>query len=291
MLSPEIQKQVQPADTLKQPGVIGAQQAMLDDSLLAERGPLPWVPDLVGNQWQDENGIVVVGSAYAGFIREFSTRATAMPLNQYLAAVSVQDFQNLFLRYVVRSDPSYYTPIQNLCSDLGSASPLSLVDLCRVSLVERGFGVDIRADGSSNITKKAPTVFEKYVESHQAAEWLWRRFAEGQAKCVLALGSTAEHGLLRMFSHRGMTITQDEEPYFVPPIAQGAWANEYADPKRNLRYWLTHETWWTIRGQINGVERVWYVLPTYHPSIHRTYDVDYKKTKIVLKMMQASVRQ
>ncbi len=288
LLSSEVQKQIQPLDALKQPGIVGAQQAMLADDVLAERGALPWVPDLVGGEWKNESGVVLVGSAYAGFIQEYSTRSSAMPLNQYLAAASVQDFQNLFLRYVVRGDPGYYTPIQNLCSSLGSASRLSLVDLCRVSLVERGTGSEKRADNSNGIAVKAPAVFEQYAESQQAAEWLWRRFIEGQARCVLALGTTAEHGLLRLFSHRGMTITQDEEPYLVPPIARGAWVNEYADPSRKLSYWLNRETWWTVRGQVNDVERVWHILPVYHPARHRNFDANYERTKNVLKLMQAS---
>jgi hypothetical protein len=289
LLSSDLQQQVQPIDTIKLPGIIGAQQAMLDSNLLAERGPLPWVPDLVGNEWQNQNGIVIIGSAYAGFVREYSTRSATMPLSQYLAASSVKDFQNLFLRYVVRGDPGYYTPIQNLCSDLGNASRLSLVDLCRVSLVERGVGVQKRSDGSSGIVTKAPAVFEKYVENKQASEWLWRRFVDGQAKCVLALGSIAEHGLLRLFSRHGMTIMQDGEPFDVSPIAMGGWANEYADPSRKLSYWLNHETWWTVRGYVDEIERIWYVMPVYHPARHANYDVGYKRTKTVLKLMQASI--
>jgi hypothetical protein len=250
------------------------------------RGPLPWVPDLVGQDWRDESGVVVVGYAYAGFIREYSTRSATIPLDQYLAASSVKDFQNLFLRYVVREDPSYYTPLQNLCSTLGSASRISLMDLCRVSLVKRGLGGAQRSDSSSGIVKEDPAIFEKYTESVQPAEWLWQRLVGGQAICVLALGFATEHGLLRLFARRGMSITQNEVPFSVSPIAHGAWANEYADPSRKLGYWLTHETWWTIRGQVNGIDRMWQVLPVYHPARSESYDRDYQRTKKVFKLMQ-----
>lgn len=291
LLSPELQQQIQPVVSLEKPGVVGPQQAMLDSTLLGERGPLPWVPDLVGKESQSETGIIIVGSAYAGFINEYSTRSATMPLNQYLAASSVQEFQRLFLRFVVQVDPSYYVPLQTLCSDLSSASRLSLVDLCRVSLVKRGEGVSRRSDSSRNIFKEDPPIFEKYVENEQAAEWLWHRFVDGQAKCVLALGSTAEHGLLRLFTNHGMAVTEGETLFHPKPFFQGAWATRYADAKRNLHYWLDHETWWTVQGQVNGVGRTWYVLPVYHPAMYQKpkNDPDYKMTKTVLKIMQASI--
>jgi hypothetical protein len=289
-LSPEVQHEVHPIDSLMQPGVIGAQQAMLDGDILAKRGPLPWVPDLVGQDWQNESGIVIVGSAYAGFIREYSTRVDTMPLNQYLAATSVKDFQELFLRYVVREDHRYYVPIQNLCSDLCCASRLSLLDLCRASLVKRGLRDGKHFDSSSSrIFKEDPAVFAKYVEAEQSAEWLWRRFVEGQAKCVLALGFTSEHGLLRLFAQRGMTVTQGKFSFCVKPCAKGAWANKYANSGRTLGFWLRNKTWWNVRGQVNGVKRVWYVLPIYHPAQHGNYDPQYRQTKLVLKLMLASI--
>jgi hypothetical protein len=285
LLSPEVQQQIQPWETLEQRDAIGAQQAMIDIKLLLERGPLPWVPDLVGKKCKDESGVVIVGHAYAGFIDEYSTREKKMPLRQYLVASSVQDFQEKFLKHVVRGDRHYYGPIQNLCSDLGSASRLCLMDLCRASFVKRGRGVPNRGDRSdSSIAKEDTESFERYVESPQAREWLWRRFASGQAKCVLALGTIAEHGLLRLFAARGMTIT----PFFdSSPSEQGAWVNAYAS--RKLSYWLKNKTWLTIRGQVDGIDRVWYVLPVYHPAAHENYDRDYKKTKPVLKQMLDSI--
>ncbi len=289
--SPEIQKQVQPTSELELPGAIGAQQAMLDSNLLAARGPLPWVPDLVGKESQSEAGIIIVGSAYAGFIGESSTRIAKMPLKQYFDASSVQEFQRSFLKYVVLDDSNYYTPISNLCSELGNASRILLMDLCRVSLVKRDTDDGKRRDENRNVFKEEPSVFEKYVENEQAAEWLWRRFVDGQAKCVLALGSTAEHGLLRLFIHHKMTITQGKNSFCLKHFAQqGAWATQYADPKRNLKYWLNDKTWWTVRGQVNGVERIWYVLPVYHPARHRQlrHDPGYERTKLMLRLMQES---
>jgi hypothetical protein len=86
-----------------------------------------------------------------------------------------------------------------------------------------------------------------------------------------------------------MTITQGGEPFLVPPIAQGIWANEYADPNRQLGFWRKHETWCTVRGQIDGTERVWRILPVCHLSRHQNYDVGYQRTKEVLKQMRTTM--
>lgn len=286
--SPDLQEQIQTLESLSLPGVIGAQQAMVHPKYARKRS-LPWVPDLVGTRWKVAEGAVIVGSAYAGFIKEYSTRSAAMPLDQYLAAASVGDFQRLFLRYVVRQDPSYYTPIRNLCSMLDDASQISMVDLCRVSLVKRGSGDDLRTDSSLGIVRDGAAIFEKYVEATKASEWLWRRFVTSQARCVVALGTTAEHGLLRLFSRHGMRISHAGKPFSIAPIINGAWANEYADPSKTLNYWIKNQTWWTVTGIIETVPRIWHILPVYHPARHATYDPNYQRTKEVLALSRSAL--
>ena len=66
--SPSHQMEIQHPNELQVPGSIGAQQAMIGQK------PLPWVPDIVGKEWQSPQSIFVVGSAYAGFVkRVFNT--------------------------------------------------------------------------------------------------------------------------------------------------------------------------------------------------------------------------
>lgn len=255
--SPDVQEQIQPVATLDASGVIGAQQGMRGRSDMTSRRSLPWVPDLIGKNWQEKTSLVVVGSAYAGFIREYSTRETAMSFEQYASAASVEEFQRLFLSHVVREDPNYYNPIASLCADVGDASNVSMVDLCRASLVKRGIGDTRRADSSSRVVNEAPSIFEKYVESPIAAEWLWRRFVQAEAHTVIALGSTVEHGLLRLFVRRGMTASQAGRSFSPAPFANGGWVNEYADSNKKLSYWLRHQTWWSVSGVVNGRTREW----------------------------------
>src|SRR6266404_2918325 len=62
---------------------IGAQQVMPKHEHADEFGPsnpLPWVPDRVGVEFSRENqGVLVVGSSYNGFIEGYSSRNMALP--------------------------------------------------------------------------------------------------------------------------------------------------------------------------------------------------------------------
>src|SRR5258708_6407393 len=66
---------------------IGAQQVMpkrehFDD--FGPKNPLPWVPDQVGGEFsRDNQGVLVVGSSYNGFIEGYSSRS--MKLADYIA--------------------------------------------------------------------------------------------------------------------------------------------------------------------------------------------------------------
>jgi hypothetical protein len=63
----------------------GSQQGTISLSLL---GPacdgltLPWVPDVLGSQWNHEKSVHIVGSAYAGFLQGISKRS--FPFDAYL---------------------------------------------------------------------------------------------------------------------------------------------------------------------------------------------------------------
>lgn len=300
--SPQVQREIQSDEELQRVEAIGAQQAMLDANVLAARGPLPWVPDLVGKKWQDENSVIVVGSAYAGFISEYSTRPNTMSLQQYLAARSVEEFQRRFLENVVIDDGSYYSPIQLLCSVVGNASYIALMDLCRVSFVERRGerlerGLVRRSDSSSSSVyaenRAGAALFARYVESQPARKWLWRRLASGNAKCILALGFTAEHGILRLFIDSGMTITERGAPIALRSGGK-PWPMRYADDGRKLRHWRDSGTWLTVAGEFDGRKREWFVLPVFHPASfnNQRNDPGYVKSRGNLeKMLSAAAKR
>jgi hypothetical protein len=283
--SPGLQLSLDPPEGLSLVGSVGAQQAMLHDRSLTPSGVLPWVPDLVGVDSDDPAAVIVVGSAYAGFIQQYSGRRKSMPLANYLASGSAQEFQTAFLREVVGNDASYYGPLRRLCSSLPAPGFTSFVDLCRVSLVRRGIGSSNRTDSSSSseIGRDA-MAYVRYAENRPAANWLWHRFVHSGAKRIVALGHVAEHGLLRMFAKRGMRISERQTELTINQ-ADNRWATKYADPGRQLSYWLDNGTWWTVRGVVDGRERAWKVLPVYHPARHSVHDSSYDKTRALIDRM------
>ena len=106
--SPALQRQIQTPHSLVNIGSVGAQQAMIDgDSDCV----LPWVPDLIGRDWKDAGSILVVGSAYAGFIDKYSGRSASMSESSYRREQTVEEFQRAFLHMVVMPDASYYGKI------------------------------------------------------------------------------------------------------------------------------------------------------------------------------------
>src|SRR2546428_13985689 len=68
----------------------------LQDMNLDGLGGLPWVPDLVGRSWREPDSVLVVGSAYAPFIRPWAGRTAAMDAKDYRDAKSAEEFLRRF---------------------------------------------------------------------------------------------------------------------------------------------------------------------------------------------------
>jgi len=259
--SPSHQKEIQHPNELQAPGSIGAQQAMI--------GPMPfsWVPDIVGKEWKSPLSIFVVGSAYAGFVKEYSTRPHAMPLAEY-SLQDMKDFQSKFLERVVMPDNAYYGPIKTLLEPFIPLANAVIFDLCRVSFVRRGNEIERIDVSGDNIVTEAPQTYQSYAESANSIDWTWKRLTGGKGKIILALGSIAEHGLLRLFHRQGMKIYLDgSDTSFAPLTFQnGSWVKYYGDPKRPLYSWVKEKKWWCIRGAVKGADREYLILPVYHPA-------------------------
>jgi hypothetical protein len=253
--SPALQLRIQSPAQLVSPGAIGAQQAMVGDA------PLPWVPDLVGKDSRGSDGVIVIGSAYAGFIAERSTRRCALSVGQYSQASTASAFQTLFLRYVVERDSAYYLRVHELLAAGGWCWRHSvLLDLCRTSFVERGIERDKSGDG---IVRKQWSLFEKYVD---AADWTFQRLLESRARIILALGTIAEHGVLRLLSKRGI-VASNWVGQSMWRFKECAWPCRYADQR--LSHWLPKQDWWLAR--CSRLQREWLVLPVYHPAWVHSY--------------------
>lgn len=306
--SPQVQ-----LEEIGRPSMIGSQQAMVPGNVL------PWIPDPVGKNWASCEAVLFCGSAYAGIFSPYSSRRgqRTMPFEQYAEATTLEALQRVYFDRIIdppeaRASDAYYGKIQELCtpgadqSDLAcvaDASSIALFDLCRASFVKRtqqnGAVKDIC--DTKKVIRAHCDVFDKYVQSPSASEWLWRRVSEGHARRIVALGSVAEHGLLRLFQRRGRSIYFGglgpiEFPKDVLESTAGKWVGRYAyewlrhkgmaveqiTGPLKLDSWLCRSTWWSI--QEEGIER-WRLLPIYHPTSGSLTGTTLAKTKALIRSM------
>jgi hypothetical protein len=275
--SPLLQCKIQEPHALTEPGSVGPQQAMLEDD---PETVLPWVPDIVGTEAVGERAIIIFGSAYAGFMCEYSRRCACLKLNDFKGAKDWIAFQKLFLKYVVAPDGDYYQKLERLLTLAGiSANQIILSDLCPNSIVGRSEVINNRRRDDSRQSKAWAKVFSKYVENPMVEDLTWRRILESRANRVIALGHVAEHGLLRLFSRRGASIFCNGHKWTQRVDSSGeAWVGNYADLTKTLYYWLRERRWWTV--SIPGRELR--LLPVYHPAKIEKWDPGYVQTLKVL---------
>lgn len=260
--SPAEQDQIHPYSADVGVGFIGAQQAM--------RHPrrLPWVPDQIGRDWRSPDALFVIGSAYGPFIAG-DKRPHEFDAADYDCGSSTE-FLIRFLQRVIATR-RYYIEIQKLAlTVIPSCRLLALVDLCRVAFVRRE---KLRDLGGDQVVKSAPELFSKFVESRHAAEWLWRRFVESEASAMIALGTVAEHGILRLFSRNlikaSIRDSQDGKICFPAKEGDFRWPSRYAHIRRKLKDRKLSPTppFWEIKGEVAlGVERTWRLAVVPHPT-------------------------
>ncbi|MEK6287848.1 MAG: hypothetical protein AABO57_19180 [Acidobacteriota bacterium] len=256
------QEKIQPYRSDWQIGEIGAQQAM--------RFPfkLPWVPDPVGLDWDKEDAVLIVGSAYGPFIGG-DGRKHEIPPHSY-ACETCEEFGRVFFEKVIRSRP-YYSRISELASGvIKTCRLIALFDLCRVAFVRRAPEHDKGGDGIANC---APELFTRYVESSKSNEWLWRRVIASEARTILALGTVAEHGVLRLFARNLQdAVIRDSVESTIIFERKGLdhrWPARYANRHRMLktRKVMSPIPFWKIDGRTAaGFHRTWNVAVVPHPT-------------------------
>jgi len=244
------------------------------------RPGLRWVPDIVGEEWRDAGSVFIVGSAYSPFISGYAGRSRSMSLESYPRAEGAVDiFLAEFLGNVVEEDEDYYGPIRLLLEGAGlTSSQAVLTDLVRACFVRTS---DL-AGGDKKAVRADPDLFMAFAESGWA--WTWRRLCESEAGCIVALGTVAEHGLLKLLSSEGLAVTVRGDPRGVfrrnPRPVTG-----YALLGRGLAFWRDRTTWWDVAGQVGGRERRWRLLPACHPNWYHGHDPGYRRTSAVLHEM------
>ena len=257
------QEQIQPYRSDWQIGDVGAQQAM--------RSPyrLPWVPDPVGLDWHRHDALLVVGSAYGPFVAGDGRRHEILP-SEYMAD-SCKGFGKVFFEKVIRNR-EFYTRVGELAeSVVSSCRSLAIFELCRVAFVRRAERCDKGGDG---VAVANPELFTRYVESPKQNDWLWRRVVGSEASTILALGTIAEHGLLRLFARNlcGSAISDsaDRKIRFDRYRSEDArWLTRYANIRRKIggRSERASPPFWLVQGRTaDGKHRSWRVTVVPHPT-------------------------
>lgn len=265
--SPAVQRSIHPPAQLLPPGSVGAQQAMLPGNPSAI---LPWAPDVLGSEWNESASVTIIGSAYAGFIRECSTRRNTLPVDSYIDSQNWQEFASQFRDCVIEGDRSYYEPLAQLvrlATGHNDARGVALLDVCRASFVRRDAeGPSRRDESGDRVVLAAPATFERYAEHDASHRWTWDRLISGQARRVIALGTIAEHGLLRLFARAGCRIHQSISgaECRLRPYPLGCWVRRYASTGSTLGGWLASGGCWVVTH--DGLAREWRVLPVAHPA-------------------------
>jgi len=243
--SRQIQQRLADLSPLDRAGSIGGQQAMLPTG-----GSLPWVPDLVGNNSDGHDAVMIIGSAYAPFVRGFSGKGRngKMEIGEYRGAQKWSDFTKVFLDRIVRPDSSYYRRINAMFCSGGnefSWGKVILTDWCRASFVKRGevpkTGPRNDRGGDPLCRNEGSGIFFSYVA--QNSEWHAARLKNFCGKVVL-LGALS-HECLDFFCQlqgwRVDYVDLDGEPKVRPTKTAEFWSNENGNISRVGRIHVSPE--------------------------------------------------
>jgi hypothetical protein len=265
-----------PAD-LNDPERPGAQQAMLDPALtpcLGTPSPvLPWVPDLLGEHWTHECGVVIIGQNYGQFITGYTARPKRMSAQAYANATTWQDFQRTFIPDVVVNDNDYYEKLAPLLRATGSNDRFVVTDLIRCTLVERGAaprpGVTTRSDKNIDLNlPKHRDAYAAYADIPESRDWLCERIIGTKSRTIIALGRAPYCGLLRLFASKKCTIT-DHKSGNQWRYRGAQWM--YNCGINSIEGRLTNGDWHDVHSP--ALQRSWAIILVAHPA---TENNDYK---------------
>jgi hypothetical protein len=246
------------SDSVAVEGRVRAQSRPGRADLLQGRMGLPWVPDLVGPRWREPGTVMVVGSAYSPFIAESAGRRRTMPAGVYRQATDAGAFVTEFLHHVVRGDGDYYDPLGTLLNGAGvDGSHVVLTD------VVRGCFIDSDGVGGDDAINADPYLYMALATA--GWPWTWRRLCESQSTSIVALGTVAEHALLKLLHDQGARAVVRGYPAMTYRHSDRR-VGGYARAGCDLAFWRDHRTWWEIECQVEGRPRRWCLLPVVHPS-------------------------
>jgi hypothetical protein len=252
----------------------------------------PWVPDLLGEEWTHPNAVLVAGSALAGFIGRYSRRDHVMELKDYLGAQDWRSFQRIFFRDVVSGDDDYY---ERLCPLLNHPSRFACFDLVRCSLVVRSVATAQRRSDENINTRwqNHRAAFARYAKHPKSEEWTMARILGSQARLIIALGFTAEYGLVRLAAGLGMRVRDSltgrlwQERRLRQP---DNWTYGYPGGSgRSLTRRYTPPCWWQVEDPATGAPR-WAIVPVVHPSSWGD-DPGYRQSRLLVAAARRAIRR
>jgi hypothetical protein len=247
--SPAIQRDIQPSLLSK-----GQAPTFATQQILYGSPELPWCPDFVGSSWKESDGILIIGAAYANFI------GTVFPVSMYRSSTRAEEFCRAFLTHVVPAYRAYYNGIRLLLPADVTLSKLTMTDLCRAAFVKILNG---QQTTRGYLRDGGHIPFKHYVEHPVQQDWLWRRIHGSSASTVIVLGTTAEHGLLRLFRHHNARIECSVAGKAVSFSRRAeSWPNSYAHNDRKIQDWAGNEGWWNVLLE----SRRWRIVTVPHPS-------------------------
>ena len=285
-------------------GEFGCQQAMVGDEAFTYEGhrligaydddePLPWIPDWVGRRASGDCGVTVIGPSYPPVLAERAQCWAGLPLAEYRAAETADEFMTRFTERVLRDDDfGHFCQLESLLFPFRTAADLCYFNLCRGSFVIQcqipGDGDDRYDDDmdSSHLANPADRrehqlLYGEYVQTKD--RWTWERLSERCSGVVIALGRVAEHGLLRLFRRKGALIRRHDDgaEWNAPALDDDAlWPSLAADPTRPIGSWTDrYGRWWDVRG---SDDRRWRVLPVFGLQQVEKVDPGYRRTRRVL---------
>jgi hypothetical protein len=228
---------------------------------------LPWVPDLLGEEWTHECGIVIVGQNYGQFITGYTKRTKRMSAYDYVSATTWQAFQHAFVNDVVIDDNDYYELLAPLLQTTKSNARFIVTDLVRNTLVKRSTpkrraGSVQRIDTNIDLNDvEHCRVYGSYADLPESKTGLWDRLTGTKAPTVVALGRAALCGLLRLFVNKGCTVTEHQSG--TPWKYRGErWM--YNCGISSVKGRLTNRDWHVVNSPV--LQRSWHVVLVAHPA-------------------------
>lgn len=215
---------------------------------------LPWVPDLVGKKWREKEGILIFGSAYAGFIQGYSKRCRGnkgIPVCDYASASDYWNFQEkFFIRQVVRLW-QYYKDIEALIGNVGlSSRQIVLGDICRASFVVKHKNNGVREDQQNDtLTSNNKSIFNLYAQANTC--WTWARISGTEGHRILCLGTLAYDYLEKAFQCMGASPIPHPSLQSVKQfsVAQRTWSVLQLDHPARSSY--NGRPWTNVHGWLN----------------------------------------